>query len=161
MAATVTIRVFTTATAASMSGPQTGIDLISADNSLNSIGNRASYPITAGTNSYEKWLKARVDAAPDNYVKNFALYGDGAVQAETTLYVGKTADAATPAASVSSIATNDWASYVASAKFDWHAASIASIGDLTDFAVFQLATTASAAAGNWQQETINYSFDEA
>ena len=163
MAASVGIRVFTGTGAGTMSGSDvTGIDLISADNATNSAGNRATYPITAGNNSYEKWIKARVGAtAPDNYVKLFKVWGDGAVQSETTLKYGVTATGATPTASASSVATTDFTGAVVGAKADWHDGELTTEGDLTDYLVLQLQTTASAAAGNWTQETINYQYTEA
>lgn len=161
MAATVTIRVYTGATAGTMSGAVSGIDLISADNATNSTTNRQAYPITAGDRSYEKWIKARIDVAPDNYCNNFQLWGDGAVQQSTTLYVGKTASGVTPTNADSAVATNAWTGYLTGSRFAWHATNLTGVGSATDYAVFQLDTLASAAAGNWTQETLNYSYDEA
>lgn len=161
MAATVTIRVNTGTNAATQSGAVSGIDLISADNATNSPANRSAYPITAGDKSYEKWLTARVDVAPDNYVNNFELWGDGAVQGSTALYVGKTNSGVTPTSADSSVATNDWTNYTSTSKFAWHATNMTGVGSATDFAVFQLDVNADAAAGNWTQETLNYSYDEA
>lgn len=161
MAATVTIRVFTSTDAGTMSGAVTGIDLISADNATNSTTNRQTYPITAGGRSYEKWIRARVDVAPDNYVNNFQLWGDEAVQQSTALYIGKTNTGVTPSSGDSTVATNAWTNYSTSSRFAWHATNMTGVGSLTDFAVFQLDVNADAAAGNWTQETINYSYDEA
>ena len=161
MAATVTIRVNTGTNAGTQSGAVSGIDLISADNATNSSANRQTYPITAGGRSYEKWITARVDVAPDNYVNNFELWGDGAVQQSTSLYVGKTATGVTPTSGDSTVATNDWTQQTSGGKFAWHATNMTGVGSTTDFAVLQLDVNADAAAGNWTQETINYSFDEA
>jgi len=144
-----------------MSGAVSGIDLISADNATNSAPNRAANPITAGSKSYEKWIKARVDVAPDNAVSNFKLWGDGAVQQSTALYVGKTDTGVTPTDSDSSVATNAWTGYTSpGSEFAWHATNMTGVGSLTDYAVFQLDVNADADAGNWTQETINYSYDE-
>jgi len=162
MAATVSIRVYTETNATTESAAVTGIDLISADNATNSTANRASYPITAGNNSYEKWIKAYVDTAADNYVNNFKIWGDGAVQATTTLYVATIATGATPTSATSTVATNDWTNYTNSTTaLGWHATNMTGVGSKTVYAVFQLATGATAAAGNWTQETISYSYDEA
>lgn len=160
MAATVTIRVLTGA-GESMSDAVSGIDLISADNDTNSLANRTSNPITAGSRSYEKWLQARVDVAPDNYVKEFKVWGDGTVQAETTLYYGVTGTYAEPTSGDSAVATTDFTNAVSGAKATWHNGELSGVGDLTDYLVFQLDTTVSAAAGNWTQETINYEYKEA
>jgi len=161
MAATVTIRVNTGASAGTQSGAVSGIDFISADNATNSTTNRQTYPITAGGRSYEKWLTARVDVAPDNYVNNFQWWGDGGVQQSTALYIGKTAAGVTPTNSDSSVATNDWTGYLTGSRFAWHATNLTGVGSVTDFAVFQLDVNSDATPGNWTQETLNYSFDEA
>ena len=68
MAASVSIRVCYGANAGTESAAVSGIDLISADNATNSTANRAAYPITAGESSYEKYIRAEVDTAPDNAV---------------------------------------------------------------------------------------------
>lgn len=161
MAATVTIRVNTSTGAGTESGAVSGIDLMSADGATNSTANRQANPITAGAKSYEKWLTARVDVAPDNYVNNFEWWGDAAVQQSTALFIGKTDTGVTPVASDSTVATNAWTQQTSGGKFAWHATNMTGIGSTTDFAVFQLDVDADAAAGNWTQETLNYSFDEA
>lgn len=161
MAATVTIRVNTGTDAGTESEAVTGIDLISADNATNTLDNRTANPITAGNSSFEKWLTAVVDAAPDNYVDTFEAWGDGTVQASTALYVGVTATGVTPTSADSTVATNAWTSYTSGAKFAWHATDLTGVGSTTDFLVFQLDVDADAAAGNWTQETLNYSYNEA
>jgi len=160
MAATVNIHVYYGVDAGTESGIVTGIDLLSADNATNSAANRAANPITAGAKSYEKWIRAKVQTAPDNAVENFELWGDGAVQQSTDLYVGVTPTGVTPTSGDSAVATNDWATYTSGAKFAWHATAMTGVASLTDAAVFQLDVDADAAAGNWGQETINYSYDE-
>jgi hypothetical protein len=161
--ATITIRVCTETDAGTESAAVTGIDLISADNATNSAPNRAAYPITAGTKSYEKWIRAYVDTAPDNYVQNFKLWGDVAVQESTHLYVGITDSGVTPTSADSSVATNAWTTYDNGTDdaLAWHATAITATDGETDYAVFQLDVDADAAAGNWTQETISYSYDEA
>ena len=162
MAATVSIRVYTGTDATVESAAVTGIDLISADNATNTSTNRATFPITAGSNSYEKWIKARVDAAPDNYVNTFKLYGDGAVQASTVLYVGATSVGVTPTNATSTEADAAWTDYTNTTNgLDWHSTNMTAEASTTRYAVFQLAVAADAAAGNWTQETLNYSYNEA
>ena len=160
MAATVTWRVNTSTNAGTESSAQTGIDFISADNATNNLSNRTSNPITAGENSYEKWCTLRVDVAPDNGVTNFKFWTDGTVDSNTTLYAGTTATGATPTASASTVATVDATTYTSGSKLTWDSASYTSVSDTTDFLVLQLQTTGSAAAGNWTQETLYYSYDE-
>jgi len=160
MAATVTIRVYTGTDAGTQSSAVSGIDFISADNAVNNLSNRTTNPITAGNRSYEKWLKARVDVAPDNGVANFKFWTDGSVDSETTLYVGTTATGVTPVSSASSVATTDATTYTSGSKLTWHAGTLTGVGDLTQYLVLQLATTGSASAGDWTQETLSYSYDE-
>lgn len=161
MAATVTIRVNTGASAGTESDSVSGIDLISADNATNNLTNRQDNPITAGDSSYEKWLTAKVDAPPDNYVEEFEIWGDGSVDANTTLYVGVTATGVTPTSGDSTVATNNYTTYTSGNKFSWHTSQLTATNETTDFLVLQLDTTVDASAGNWSQETINYSYNEA
>ena len=136
----------------------TGIDLISADNATNSLSNRVAFPVTAGgVGSYEKWLKAYVDTAPANQVTNLATWGDGGVQATTTLSVGTTATGVTPTSADSTKATDAWTSYTSGAKLGWHATAMTAIGSKSVYLVFQLDVGAAASPGNWTQETLNYS----
>lgn len=160
MAATVTLSVFTGASAGTETTGQTGIDLISADNATNSLANRQANPIVAGNNSFEKWLKLRIDVAPDNQITNILVWGDGTVDANTTLYYGTTATGATPVDTASTVATTDFTTATSGAKATWDSGTYTTTGLINNFLVLQLQTTASAAAGNWTQETINYSYDE-
>lgn len=161
MAATVTIRVDYGA-GPTTSGSITGIDLISADNADNSIENRTTNPITIGNRSYEKWVKAYVDVVPDNKVENFQVWGDGAVDAGTTLYIGSTGSGnyTTPVATASAVATTDFTVCTSGSKFSWSSGSINGVGAVSDYLVVQLLTEAGASVGNFTTETLSYSFDE-
>jgi hypothetical protein len=160
MAASLSLRVYTS------SGPTesavvTGADLISADNATNSLANRQANPITVGNNSYEKWLKLKVDTAPANAVTNFKIWGDGAVMTSTTLkftaaYV--TYQQGTTAAST--IANTTFVNFTSGNKATWDSASYSATNATTKFVVFQLVVDSTAGAGNWTQETVNYSYDE-
>ncbi len=166
MAATITIRVFTGAPAGVMSGVQTGIDMISDDNDTNTPANRTSNPLVAGDRSYEKWIVARIDVAPDNWANDFHLWGDGGVEADTDLFYGFTAVYAQPTDADSVIAINDWTAAIVAAKANWHTAgggqaNLVNIADLTRYAVFQLDIAGGHAGGNWTQEVMNYDYTEA
>lgn len=161
MAASLSVRVYTGSAAGTESAAVTGIDLISADNATNSLANRTSNPITVGNNSYEKWLKLKVDTAPANAVTNFKLWGDGAVQTSTTLnftvaYVTGT----TPVSTASTIANSTFTNFTAGNKATWDSSSYSATNATTKYAVFQLVVDATCGPGNWTQETINYSYDE-
>lgn len=160
MAAVLTLHANTGSNAGTESSAVTGIDLCSIDTALNTSGNRASNPITASENSFEKWLTLKIGTAPDNGVTNFQVWTDGSVDSNTTLYGGETGTGVTPTASTSSVATTDMTGWTSGAKHQWDSASYTTIGNTTDFLVMQLDTTVSASAGDWTQETINYSYDE-
>jgi hypothetical protein len=161
MAASLSLRVYTSTNAATESGVVTGIDFISADNATNSLGNRQANPITVGTNSYEKWLKLKVDTAPANSVSNFKIWGDGGVMTSTTLnWTGSYITGTTPVATSSTIANTTFINFTAGNKGTWDAASYSATNATTKYAVMQLVVDATAGPGNWTQETINYSYDE-
>lgn len=160
MAASLSLRVYTGA-GPTESGPQTGIDLISADNDVNSLANRQANPITVGTRSYEKWLKLKIDTAPANGVTNFKIWGDGSVMTSTTLWFTSnyvTYQQATNAAST--IANTSFTNFTAGNKATWDTASYNATNATTKFVVFQLEVGSDAQPGNWTQETISYSYDE-
>lgn len=141
-----------------------GIDLVSTDNSINSLANRQAYPITVGNNSYEKWVALKITATPTNYVTNFKLWGDGAVDTSTTLaFTAAYTTYATPTANTSTIASANWTTYTSGNKATWDTTTYtsANLNSYTKFAVFQLQVGSTAGPGNWTQETVNYSYDEA
>ena len=161
MPASLSGRVYTGSAAGTESGVVTGIDFASADNATNSLGNRQANPINVGSQSFEKWLKLKVDTAPANGVTNFLIWGDGAVMASTTLFwTGQRVTGVTPVASVSAIATTSLNGYTSGNKGVWDTNSYAATNATTRYSVFQLAVDATAGPGNWTQETVNYSYDE-
>ena len=161
MAASLSLRKYTGASAGTESAVVTGADLSSADNATNSLANRQANPVTVGTNSYETWLKLKVDTAPANGVTNFKLWGDGTVMASTTLnFTANYVTGATPTTGASSVANANFTSYTSGAKATWDTASYSATSATTRFAVFQLQVDSTAGPGNWTQETVNYSYDE-
>lgn len=168
MAATVSLRVYTGTNAATESAAVTGIDFISADNATNSLANRQANPVTVGTNSFSKHLRLKIDSGIINSVGNVKFWTDGTGQANVALRaklaVGTggaspgTGDS-TPSATA---LTGDVDAYTltSGSKGTWDAASYTTNGHVTKALVLQLQPNASAAAGNWTQETLNYSYDE-
>jgi hypothetical protein len=160
MAASLSVRVYTS-TGPTESAAVTGVDLISADNAVNSLANRQANPVGVSSQSYEKWLKLKIDTAPANGVTNFKVWGGGATQTSTTLYF--TANFVTfsqPTAAISSVANANFNGYTSSNKATWDTASYSATGATTKFAVFQLAVGSDCGPGNWTQQTANYSYDE-
>lgn len=161
MVASLSLRVYTSTNAGTESGVVTGIDLISADNATNSLANRQSFPITVNTNSYEKWLKLKVDTAPDNSVTNFLVWGDGTVDSSTTLMVTNDyVTGTTPVSTASTIADTTFTNFTSTNKLQWDSAEYTDTNATTDYLVFQLQVDSDANPGNWTQETVSYSYDE-
>jgi len=161
MAASLSVRVYTGSAAGTESAVVTGVDFESADNATNSLANRQSNPITVGNNSYEKWLKLKVDTAPANSVANFKIWGDGAVMTSTTLvWTGAYTTGTTPTTGSSSIANTTFTNFTAGNKGTWDSGSYTATNATTKYTVFQLQVASDAGPGNWTQETISYSYDE-
>lgn len=161
MVASLSVRVYTGSSAGTESSAVTGIDFISADNATNSLANRQANPITVNTNSYEKWLKLKIDTAPANAVTNFKIWGDGAVQTSTTLaFTTAYVTGTTPVATTSTIANTTFTNFTSGNKATWDSASYSATNATTKYTVFQLQVASTASPGNWTQETINYSYDE-
>lgn len=160
MAATVQLSVFTSTDAGTETTNQSGIDFISADNATNSAGNRTTFPITAGNNSYEKWLKLRIVDPPDNQIDNILWWTDGSVDQYTEVFVGVTGSGITPVATASLVAAVTGTLYTSGGKLTWDAGPYTSTGLITNYLVLQLRTQASASPGDWTQETFTYSWDE-
>jgi len=161
MAASLSVRVYTGSAAGTESSAVSGIDFESADNATNSLGNRTSNPITVGTNSYEKWLKLKVDTAPANAVANFKIWGDGAVMTSTTLnWTGAYTTGTTPVTTASTIANTTFTNFTSGNKGTWDSGSYSATNATTKYAVLQLVVDSTAGPGNWTQETFNFSYDE-
>lgn len=168
MAATVTVNVYTGASAATESAAVTGIDFISADNATNSLGNRTSNPVVVGTNSFSKSIRLKFTVAPANGVTNFLFWTDGAGQANVGLrakYAQGTGGATPGTGGVTNSATaltadSDAYAATSGAKATWDSAAYTTINHVTKALILQLQPTGAATPGNWTQETLNYSYDE-
>jgi hypothetical protein len=141
-----------------------GVDLISADNSTNSLVNRQANPITVGTNSYEKWIRLKITATPANYVQSFKVWFNSTVDTTTTLnFTGAYVTYQVGTTATSTIANAVATTYTSGNKATWDLAqyTAAQTGSYTKYLVMQLAVGATAGPGNWTQQTVNYSYDEA
>lgn len=168
MPATLSLRVYTGANAATESAAQTGISFLSVDNAANDGTTRANNPVAAGTNSFVKFLRLRLDVAPANAVTNFLWWTDGTGQANVALRAKEqvgTGGASPGTGGVTPSATaltTDIDAYTrtSGAKGTWDTASYSTVGHVTKGLQLQLQPAAGAAAGPWTQETINYQYDE-
>jgi len=163
MAATLVLSV-STASGPTVADSVTGIDLISADNSTNSLANRQANPITVGTNSYEKWVRLKITATPANYVQSFKVWFNSTVDTSTVLYfTGAFVTYQQGTTATSTIANAVATTYTAGNKATWDVAQYTAgqINTWTKYLAMQLAVAATAGPGNWTQQTVNYSYDEA
>ena len=142
----------------------TGIDLESADNAVNSLANRQANPITVGTNSFEKWIRLKITATPQNYVQSFKVWFNGTVDTSTTMnFTGAHVAYQEGTTAVSTIANANATTYTSNNKAVWDTAQYTAgqSGSYTKYLVLQLQVGATAGPGNWTQQTVNYSYDEA
>ncbi len=134
---------------------------------LNTLGARQADPITVGSNSVDKQIRAKITVVPANAVTNFKFWTDGSGTANVGLrakVVGT--GGATPGTGGVTPATTtltgdaDAYTYTSGSKLTWDSASYSALNNVTKALQLQLQPTGSATAGNWPQETLNYSYDE-
>jgi len=168
MAAVISVRVYTGASAGTESAAVTGIDWISADNATNTSGNRSTYPVAAGSSSFEKHLRLKIDTAGGacsafKFWMTSSATANVALRAKLAVGTGGatpgTGDAAPTATPMTSDA--DAYSYTAGAKGDWDTASYTTINYVTKAILLQLQPNASATSGDIGQQTMAYQYDEA
>lgn len=141
-----------------------GIDLESADNYFNTLSNRQANPITVGNRSYEKWIRLKITATPSNYVVNHKVWFNSTMDTSTTLYfTGQVVGYQQGTTAASTIATLVATTYTQGNKSTWDTTTYWStnLNSYTKYLVLQLAVGADAGPGNWTQQTVNYSYDEA
>ena len=142
----------------------TGIDLESADNATNSLANRQANPITVGTNSYEKWVRLKITVTPTNYVQNFKVWFNSTVDTSTTLnFTGAYVTYQQGTTATSTIANAVATTYTSGNKATWDTTqyTASQTAAYTKYLALQLGVAATAGPGNWTQQTVNYSYDEA
>jgi hypothetical protein len=160
LAASVSLRVYTGSGAGTQSAAQTGISFLSIDSAANDATTRQNNPVDVGTVSFEKWMALVVDVAPANAVANFQWWTDGSGPSNVALKYGTTGTGVTPKNTTSTVATNDAFTATSGSPATWHAGSLTTVGQRTDFLVMQLQPASNAAAGNIPTETISYKYQE-
>lgn len=168
MAAVLSVRVYTGANAATESAAQTGISFLSIDSAATDTTTRQNNPVQAGTASFEKHLRLKIDTAPAVSVSNFKWWTDAAGTANVNLRAkeGVGTGGATPGTGdttpSATAMTGDIDAYTrtSGAKGTWDSASYGTLNNVTKALLLQLQPQAAASPGAWPQETINYSYDE-
>jgi len=143
MAATLTLRVYSGAGAATESGPQTAVYMSSTDGVTS--GN-----INAGSYSYERWLRLKVDSLPATGVTGFWLQNEGVLPADVILRFGVTDTPSTPVATASSIATME---LTPGRRFIFDTNVYDTTGDTTRYLVLQEQVLLGAGSGATPQLT--------
>lgn len=153
MAAVLTLRVYTGTNAGIESAPQTGIAFMDIDSAANAP---VANDIAKGANSYEKWLRVKIDDADGDSFTNFWIERSGDLPDGVTVKVGVTDSPSTPVAATSTIATTTMAE---GRRFFFDDGTYDEDNDTTRYVVLQAVVAASAASGNIEQQvfTIGYS----
>ena len=153
MAASLSLRVYTGTDAGTESAAQTGIALMNVDSAANAP---TTNKVTPGTNSYEKWMRVKIDTADGGTFTNFWIERSGSLPDGVTVKMGVTDTPVTPVATASTIATTTMAD---SRRYFFDNGEYSTNGDTTRYIVVQEQTTAAAASGNIDQQdfTIGYS----
>lgn len=141
-----------------------GVDLESADNATNTLANRQANPITVGTNSFEKWIRLKVTATPANYVQSFKVWFNSTVDTSTTFnFTGAWVTYQLGTTATSTIANANATTFTTGNKATWDLQQFTAgqTGVYTKYLALQLRVDATAGPGNWTQQTVNYSYDEA
>lgn len=162
MVASISARVYTGTDAATESSSVLGVNLISADNATNSLANQAEFPVIAGTNSYSKWIRLKIDTAPDNAVSNFQWWstGEGVDGLNLRVLLGLTIGVTPSTDSLDTLGDDaDFFAYTVDEKGIWDSGTYTTVGDLTNFLVMQFQPQTSADPGNFDA-TLFYSYDE-
>lgn len=133
----------------------------------------SSYPITAGANSYEKWIRIKVsDISTSEYIYNFKVwltsadpYGDDDMYCScTTVSYASIYPYAAPVSTESSYATVNMTTHFVSepslSNLGFNNSTTATMGDgqYSDYAVFQLRVDAGSTAGD--TGTFNFKYTE-
>ncbi len=150
MTASLTLRVLTGTNAGTESAAQTAIVLVAADA-------LSGGDVAPGTNSYERWLRLKVDVAPANGVSNFWFQNEGELPDGVALKFGVTDTPATPIATTSTIATTD---LVAGRRYIWDVNTYSEAGDTTRYLVIQEQVAADADSGAIDQQTPSFGWSE-
>jgi hypothetical protein len=153
MSATVTMRVYTGSGAGTESSAQIGFDLVSIDSAENSPSNRSTNKVAPGSNSFEKWLRLRLDAADGKTVSNFWVERTGDLPDGVVVKIGTTETPATPTASESTVARETMAD---GRRYWFDAGSYDEAGDHTRYLVLQEQVAADAADGAIDTQTFEW-----
>lgn len=154
MAALLTLRVYTGTDAGTESAAQSGIALMDIDSAANAP---TSNEIAKGSNSFEKWMRIKVDTADGGTFTNFWIERSGDLPDGVTVKMGVTDSPSTPVAATSSIATTTMAD---GRRYIFDTNEYAADSDTTRYVVVQAVVAATAASGNIEQQVFTVGYSE-
>lgn len=168
MPASLSVRVYTSTNAATESTAQTGISFLSIDSAATDSTTRQNNPVQAGSASYEKHLRLKIDTAPAVSVSNFKWWTDGSGTANVALRAkeGVGTGGATPGTGDTTPSATAMSSDIdaytrtSGAKGTWDSSSYSTLNHVTKALLLQLQPASNASPGAWTQETISFSYDE-
>lgn len=150
MVATISLRAYTGAGAATESPAQSGINLCAADALTGG-------DVVPGTVSYERWIRLRVDVAPDVAVTNFWVENNGTLPTGVSILFGVTDTPATPKNTVSTVATM---ALTSGRRFIFDTGSYEDVGEHTRYLVLQEVVAVGAASGAINQQDLDFGWAE-
>jgi hypothetical protein len=155
MAAVTTIRVYTGTGAGTESAAETAIAWESIDSATVAPG---SNQVAAGTNSYEKWIRVKLDTANGSSVTGFWVERTGgALPTGVVIKMGVTDTAATPTAATSTVATTTMAD---GRRYFFDANTYDTSGQTSRYLVIQEQVAAATASGAIPQQSLTFGYSE-
>lgn len=151
---TTSLRVYTGSGAATESAAQTAIALLSVDAATVDPN---SHQVAPGTNSYEKWVRVRIDAASGKTYTNFWVERSGVLPDGVVIKMGVTDTAATPSSTTSTVATTTMAD---GRRYVFDASTYDVDGQHSRYLVLQEQVTAAAASGAITQQDFTIGFEQ-
>ena len=112
--------------------------------------------VAPGANSYEKWIRVKIDSAGTQTFTNFWVERSGDLPDGVDIKLGVTDTPATPTSTTSTVATTTMAD---GRRYFFDNGSYAADGDYTRYLVLQEQVASDAASGSIEQQvfTIGYS----
>lgn len=150
-AAAISLRVYTGAGAATESPAQSAVTLV-ADDAL------TGGDVEPGSRSFERWMRLKLDTAPDMGAANFWLMNTGELPDGVSLLFGVTDTPATPVDTASVLATKVLTS---GQRFIFDDATLAEAGEYSRYVVVQEVVAADADSGAIPAQSLQWGWMEA
>lgn len=154
MTAATSLRVYTGTNAATESAAQTAIALLSVDAATDDPN---SHRIAAGANSYEKWVRVKIDTTAGTTLANFSVERGGDLADGVVIRMGVTDNPVTPTSRTSTVATT---TMVAGRRYVFDATPIGATGEYSRYLVIQEQVAATAPSGAIEQQVFTIGYAE-